>query len=39
MKRFFESIFNFLSDVGKARAAAELARAGYYKEAQEIMKL
>lgn len=39
MKHFFKSIFNFLEEVGKAKAAAELARAGYYKEAQEIMKL
>lgn len=38
MKRFFESIFNFLIDVGRARAAADLARAGYYKEARQLME-
>lgn len=39
MKRFFNSIIDFLTHVGKVKAAAELSRAGYYKEAQEIMKL
>lgn len=39
MKRFFNSIVDFLSYIGKVKAASELSRAGYYKEAQEIMKL
>ena len=34
---FFKSIFDFLAEVGKAKAAAELARAGYYKEAQNLL--
>ncbi len=38
MKQFFKSIFNFLSEVGKAKAAADLARAGYYKEARQLME-
>lgn len=38
MKNFFKSIFNFLGEVGRAKAATELARAGYYKEAQQLME-
>lgn len=38
MKNFFKSIFEFLAEVGKAKAAAELARAGYYKEAENLLK-
>lgn len=31
------SIYSFLHEFGKARAAASLARAGKYKEAQAVM--
>jgi hypothetical protein len=32
-----KSIYNFLSDMGRARAASHLARTGDYKGAQKLM--
>lgn len=37
MKRFFKELMNILESMGNARAAAVLARQGYYDEARKIM--
>lgn len=37
MKSILSKIMEVIESLGKARAAAELARAGYHKEAQAIM--
>lgn len=36
-KKTYTSIIETCEDAGKARAAAELARMGYHKEAKAIM--
>ena len=36
MKNLWESFMMFLESVGRARAAAELARLGRYEEARRI---
>ena len=38
MKSVLASIYSFFESLGKARAAAELTRAGKYKEAQALYK-
>lgn len=38
MKKFLIGILEFFEDLGRARAAAELARAGKYKEAQSLYR-
>lgn len=37
MKRFFKWIVDCLEAAGRARAAAEMTRAGRWKEAQKLM--
>jgi len=37
MKNFFKRIINFLESVGRTKAAAELSRQGYYKEASRLV--
>lgn len=36
MKQFLIGILDFFEDLGRARAAAELARAGRYDEARRL---
>jgi hypothetical protein len=36
MKEIWESIVDFFEDLGRARAAAELARLGKYDEARKL---
>lgn len=36
MKNFWLSILEFFEDLGRARAASELARAGRYEEARRL---
>ena len=38
MKKFFTRLVEFFEDIGRARAAATLARAGKYKEAQSLYR-
>lgn len=35
--KFFKSIYNFLGEMGKAHAAANLARNGDYKSARKLI--
>ena len=37
LKKIFFKIVEVQMTIGKARAAAELSRMGYYKEARDIM--
>lgn len=37
MKTILNKIVDLFESLGKARAASELARAGYYKEARALM--
>jgi hypothetical protein len=37
LKSFARGIWNLLESMGRARAAAELARLGYYAEAKSLM--
>ena len=37
LKRVWDGIIESQMRMGRARAAAELARMGYYKEAKEVM--
>jgi hypothetical protein len=37
MKRFFKKVYEVLESMGRAKAAAHMARCGRYKEAQSIM--
>jgi hypothetical protein len=37
LKAFGRGTYNFLEAVGRARAAAELARQGYHKAARNVM--
>ena len=37
MKNFLNSIYLFLHEFGKAKAAAHLARIGKYSEAQAVL--
>jgi hypothetical protein len=37
MKHILNKILDIFESLGRARAAAELARAGYYKEARAMM--
>lgn len=37
MKSILNSIYQFLHEFGKAKAASHLARIGRYKEAQAVM--
>ena len=37
MKRFLKSVLCWLETMGRARAAGELARAGRYVEAKNLM--
>ncbi len=37
MKNFLNSLYSFFHEMGKAKAATALARAGLYKEARELM--
>ena len=37
LSRFCDSIISFLDSMARARAAAELAREGYIKEANHLM--
>ena len=36
-KAFYTNLTNTLEAIGRARAAAELSRMGYYKEAKRLM--
>ena len=36
-KRILKSIYSFFEDLGRARAAGELARQGHYDEAKRLM--
>jgi hypothetical protein len=36
MKSFWKSLLEFFEDLGRARAAAELSRAGRYAEARKL---
>ena len=37
MKRFLNVIYTVLESIGRAKAAAQMARCGKHKEAQAIM--
>ena len=37
LKAFGRGTYNFLESVGRARAAAELARQGYHEAAKNVM--
>lgn len=37
VKAFGRGVWNFMESMGRARAAAELARMGYYKAARNVM--
>jgi hypothetical protein len=37
LKAFGRGTYNFLESVGRARAAAELARQGYHEAARNVM--
>lgn len=37
VNKFFAGMINTFESIGRARAASELARQGYYKEAQALM--
>jgi hypothetical protein len=37
LKAFGRGTWNFMESMGKARAAAELARLGYHEEAKRLM--
>ena len=37
LERGFENFIEFFERVGRARAAAELTRQGYYEEARRLM--
>jgi hypothetical protein len=39
MKNFLNALYEFSLSIGQARAAAALARAGMYKEAQTLMAI
>lgn len=36
MRDFWKKIWDFFEDIGRARAASELARAGKYDEARRL---
>lgn len=38
MKTVLKAVYSFFESLGRARAAAELARTGYHKEAQVIIQ-
>lgn len=37
MKNFLNTIYAFFHEMGKAKAASAMARAGMYKEAKDLM--
>lgn len=37
MKRFFNTIYEVLESIGRAKAAAHLSRQGLYNEAKALM--
>lgn len=37
LEQMFENFVEFFERIGRARAAAELSRQGYYKEARALM--
>ena len=37
MKNFLNTLYNFFHDLGKAKAASAMARAGMHKEAKDLM--
>ena len=37
MKNFLNTLRNFFQEMGKAKAASAMARAGMHKEAKELM--
>lgn len=37
MKNFFNAVCDLFESMGKARAAAQLARCGMHKEARDLM--
>lgn len=37
MKEFFKKILIVLEEMGKARAAAQLASTGHYRQAQDLL--
>jgi hypothetical protein len=38
MKKFFDTIWNILTEIGRTRAAAAAARSGRYAMARDLIK-